>query len=643
MKRHALVVGINQYSDDTISALNCARKDAQDIEYFLRQKCKFDLVRCLLDKQAEGRKIVEEINKISTGLTEGDLLFFFFAGHGYENHDQGQLLLGADCQRYLLSAGMLEGVVPLKTIETLTARTGAGRLLVLDACRERLEEGKRAAGGGLDEVTKRDIGAVVESAEGNPPLCVVYSCDTGQLACEIKDEQSGVFTRALCNVMANRIETRTDLLLPRDFNVLITETHRLLGEYLPNERQDPWCKANRGDILVIGAGADSVAAELEYKKVLQTFLEETRGEWTNDDLRDLVEDIREAKLGTVKRYREVRKDAETLRGEWVAAGRISMPASAAEDYKDRIAYPPIPPPPPGPRDRLIEWGLESVRAVPAKLDCLAPGSHEAQEAQLDAKKKYVHPLPLATRCQSTHMEFRLVPAGTCVVGSPENEASRGEAEEQHEVTVYHPLYVGTFPVTQKQWESVMGANPSVFPNAGAHAPVENVTWEQCQNFLTFLCERAGVANGTFRLLTSDEWEYACRAGTSSPLYTGELDIAGLNDAPALDRIGWYAGNCSVSYEGGHDSSSWPNKQKRHKKAGTHPVGRKTPNAWGLCDMIGNVWEWCSDEMGDGTAHTVRGGSWFCNAMFCRAACKMVGEARFSSKDVGLRVAIEAPR
>ncbi len=136
------------------------------------------------------------------------------------------------------------------------------------------------------------------------------------------------------------------------------------------------------------------------------------------------------------------------------------------------------------------------------------------------------------------------------------------------------------------------------------------------------------------------WEYACRAGGETATYAGPIKILGARNAPVLDKIAWYAGNSGVGFEldNGYDTSALPEKQYNHRKVGTHPVKGKDPNAWGLYDMLGNVWEWCEDHWhdsyknapADGSAwlsgsaaeRVLRGGSWYNEARSARAACRV---------------------
>ena len=185
-----------------------------------------------------------------------------------------------------------------------------------------------------------------------------------------------------------------------------------------------------------------------------------------------------------------------------------------------------------------------------------------------------------------------MPAGEFRMGSTSSEADDDERPVT-QVRISRGFWLGKYELTQGQWQAVMRNNPSRFDECGPKCPVEEVSWDDVQEFIGRLNGRAG--GNRYRLPTEAEWEYAARAGTDTP--AGDLDIRGANNAPVLDRIAWYGGNSGVRYEGGHDCSSWKKRQYKSKRCGTHPVGQKAPNAWGLYDMLGNVWELVGDWYG----------------------------------------------
>jgi formylglycine-generating enzyme required for sulfatase activity len=226
------------------------------------------------------------------------------------------------------------------------------------------------------------------------------------------------------------------------------------------------------------------------------------------------------------------------------------------------------------------------------------------------------------------LELVLIPAGRFRMGSPAEKAERSDDETQHRVMITRPFYIGKYEVTQEQWERVMGKNPSRFK--GSKNPVAYVSWHDCQEFLRKLNEtiphpvatprtpplsrgeRESERREGFRLPTEAEWEWACRAGTRTRFCCGdgEADLA---------AHAWFAANAGST---------------------THPVGTRRPNAWGLHDMHGNVWEWCSDWYGPyerklkglgweadppgpttGSCRVLRGGSWYSYPADCRSAVR----------------------
>ena len=228
------------------------------------------------------------------------------------------------------------------------------------------------------------------------------------------------------------------------------------------------------------------------------------------------------------------------------------------------------------------------------------------------------------------MEMIYCPPGEFIMGSPANEKGRFEDETQHRVRLTKGFWIGKYPVTQRQWRNVMGSNPSEFN--GDDLPVETVSWEDCQEFIKKV--NAALGCGA-RLPTEAEWEYACRAGTTTAYFWGNA----LNG----DRA-----NCVGKHPCGTKSKG-PYLEK------TTPVGKYGANHWGLCDMHGNVWEWCADLYGGyptgsvsdpkgsttGDARVLRGGGWGSSARYCRSAGRNRSNPGSRSRYYGFRLCCSA--
>ncbi|MCP4110030.1 MAG: SUMF1/EgtB/PvdO family nonheme iron enzyme [Desulfobacteraceae bacterium] len=244
----------------------------------------------------------------------------------------------------------------------------------------------------------------------------------------------------------------------------------------------------------------------------------------------------------------------------------------------------------------------------------------------------------STFTNSLGMTFNLISAGTFMMGSSEDELGRESDETLHQVTLMQDFYMQITEVTQGQWKAVMGSNPSYFQNCGDGCPVETVSWNDIQEFITEMNQRG---EGIYRLPTEAEWEYSARAGSNTAFSNGGITETGCGYDSNLDAIGWYCNKSCVTYAGGYDCSGWGGSCS---SCGTNQVGRKQANSWGLYDMSGNVWEWCQDWYGDypasavtdpvgpstGSDRVFRGGSWGGNARSCRSA----GRNRSSPADRG---------
>jgi formylglycine-generating enzyme required for sulfatase activity len=236
---------------------------------------------------------------------------------------------------------------------------------------------------------------------------------------------------------------------------------------------------------------------------------------------------------------------------------------------------------------------------------------------------------------SVPMELIRIPAGTFTMGSPVGETSRFPEETQHQVTLSQDFYLGKTEVTQNQWVALQS-----FPQAqtfvGGTMPVHNVSHDDIGSWMTALNTHV-TEPGTFALPTESQWEYAARAGTTTRFNYGNGFGGDENCSTEAERTSnmWYCGNSGAS---------------------TQAVGQKPANAWGLRDMHGNVWEWCSDWYGtyptgpvtdptgpgSGSGRVLRGGSWFNYAQYCRSAYRVNGAPSSRFNSLGFRVLLSVP-
>jgi formylglycine-generating enzyme required for sulfatase activity len=286
-----------------------------------------------------------------------------------------------------------------------------------------------------------------------------------------------------------------------------------------------------------------------------------------------------------------------------------------------------------PSDRYLNYSFRVVLAGGGSSP--APGQVDRTPARPEPEQKPAEGLKslgdkVATVMTNTiDMELVWIAPGKFTMGSPATEAGRyGSEGPQTEVTLTKGYWLGKYEVTQAEYEAVMGSNPSSFK--GASLPVPMVSWNDAVEFCRKVTERersAGKlpAGYEYRLPTEAQWEYACRAGTKTRFSGGDSD-SHLGDA------GWYSGNSGNE---------------------THPVGQKQPNAWGLYDMHGNVWEWCSDWSGEhpggsvvdpvgassGSNRVIRGGGWDDGAGGCRSARRIWGDPGGRNAALGFRAVL----
>jgi formylglycine-generating enzyme required for sulfatase activity len=248
--------------------------------------------------------------------------------------------------------------------------------------------------------------------------------------------------------------------------------------------------------------------------------------------------------------------------------------------------------------------------------------------------------PLLTVTEGLPLHMVQIPGGTFPMGSPADEPDRQEGEgPQHEVTV-PPFFMGRYPITQAQYEAVMGTNPASEYDAerfvAPNKPVVGVSWDDAVAFCSALAQRT---SRSYRLPSEAEWEYACRAGTTTPFYFGRTLTTEV-----------------ANYNGNETYGDGPQGEFRNALTPVDHFG--IANRFGLSDMHGSVWEWCQDTwpsnyadaptngnpwLGDSSSHVLRGGSWNYYPRVCRSAYRSINDADYRNYYIGFRVCCSAPR
>ena len=570
-KNWAIAIGINNYSN--LRNLKYAEADAKAMEDWCKQEAKFEEVFLFTQDSPD---IPAKPSSIPTNPTYGHLRRFLraqFEKPLLKSGDNLWFFFAGHGKRererdYLMLSDSDPGDVEYTAISIdyviqRLRKSGADNvILFLDACRD---EGRSGEG------IKGEYKGVV----------TFYSCSPDQRAYEIDQYHHGSFTYALLEGLKIQGEGNCAT-VERLEQYLRHRVPQITHQYY-REKQNPYASAEPATKLHLILLPDYA---------------------TLTDISTLKNDAFQA---------EVQKD-------WVLAKQLWYRVNVAARGSDWQA---------------IEAFLRIRQGQEQFSNAL---SSESMSKGEKARSSNFSSLSLNEKDQVKHfaedlgngikLEMIAIPGGKFLMGTEDEEIERlckkydGEwfknEKPQHEVTV-QPFFMGKYPITQAQYQQVMDKNPSHFQ--GNERPVEKVDWDDAVKFCQRLSEQTGTG---YRLPTEAEWEYACRAGTSTQYYFG-------NDEDQLKEYAWYGDNSSE----------------------THPVGEKKPNQWGLYDLHGNVWEWCQDDWhenyrdasNDGSARVlgyenikvIRSGSWFCDPEYCRSATRYIDTRDFRSINIGFRV------
>ena len=591
MKRHALFVGVDQYADGHIPNLSCAVSDATDLHGFFKYGAGYDRVE-LLQNPAGKKEVLGAVRGLTAGLGSGDFFLFFFAGHGFRVGENHVLVCAKD---FYEDVKYEDDGLPLGQLKRrlLGAFNSA---LFLDACQSDI-----LATRGGEGIAERDLSLIHEAQNGEMhggALTIVTSCDAGQTAAELSAARHGLFTMAMLDLLKSAQGAHTRIDLSDAFRVRLG---RKMGEIavrfgLPtNQRPRFSCTGDSGFVLLEGANTETV----QRVHPDPDFRRDANVEGSSSEVTEMFR-----MFARVKREREVIAKLSDEEKVMFAADirAFEDDLAAAEEAKKCSAY--------DVAASLMTQALKTADALTAKIE-----DNRKREPKPGDEMTITLPggVPM-TFCwcpATTSAAWKLISGGNdyFLMGSPTSEKGRSDLEMQHRVTLTQGFWMGKYEVTQRQWECVMDSNPSNFK--GANRPVEKVSWSDCQNFIRKINAAGQV---TVALPTEAQWEYACRAGTTTPFNFGST-LKG-------DKA-----NCDGNYPYGTITQG-PYRIK------TRDVGSYASNDWGLYDMHGNVWEWCADLYGNYTGDVAnptgpasgmfrvdRGGSWSSYARGCRSASR----------------------
>jgi formylglycine-generating enzyme required for sulfatase activity/uncharacterized caspase-like protein len=692
-KNWAIAIGINGYRN--LQRLNYAKRDAESVCSFFQQELAFDQVYAFTDNSppiptdngpdidsqptyATLRRFLR-VRFDEPFLRAGDNLWFFFAGHGVRHEDRDYLMpIDAD------PGDVERTAIPIHDVTERLRRCGADNVvLLIDACR---------SGSG-----RRDgIGIGEERQQG---VITLFSCSPRESSYEIEELKQGAFTYVLLESLRLQGEGNCATVerLDQRLRYRVAEVSQRYGQpkQTPYGFIEPLTKyhlilllrtATLRDVEALKVDAfrtenvrDLTLAEQLWIRVLMASpgdpdalegirrIDRLRQKTPAPppDPRTISTPPRSASgnMGSratqfpisspiVTRRQFIQVASAVVAGGGVGGGITLIRSLSQADSSETSGSPlPTPSTPSTPLSASPD-PTPSPTASPTSQGA-TPTPAEFEIATVNAQgtvvKREKGSIPVFTEDlgQGVKLELSVVPAGTFQMGSPGTEAGRFNSESpQHSVNV-SAFWMGRYQITQAQWKAVAAlpkVNRDLYPDPsgfkGSNLPVETVSWFDAVEF----CDRLSqLTKREYRLPTEAEWEYACRAGTTTPFHFGATITTDL-----------------VNYDGSYTYGQAP--QGLYRQA-TTPVGSfKFANAFGLYDMHGNVWEWCLDHWHDnyngsptdGSAwlnkdadenvdRVIRGGSWNFDPGGCRSASRLHLNSRVTFYRIGFRVVCLAPR
>ncbi len=683
----AIVVGINQYEHLPVDDhLKYAVKDALAMQGFLCNQAQFPAANVLVccDPQAGGarrpsRSGLRDLLKNKLQPARGaDNFWFFFAGHGVV-HDHQDFLLPCDGNPDDLEAT----AIPISFVtDCLRDCEAHNVVLVLDMCRNRTrsaaEDGGRDVSTGMGEQTLQ-----LARAQG---IVTLFSCSRGQRSYELADLEQGAFTYTLLQGLR---ESTTPRVLEQYLTQRLPDLNRQYGKpvQVPLVVPEPGWKydcplllsaATPFDLSLLAVQArdaeldeDYDLAESQWWQVIEAMqstpsdrsgARRALGRIGGRRRGQLQPQARPEPAQQVQPETEPQPEVQPQLGVETKSSQVALPVEPSQlpttttpVLEEAAAKPPVV------QSTLASetsassessQPMASPPSLPSDLSQAAPTTPGLQpfdfavltfnaEGQKTSQKRGQSQYLTEDLGNGVRFEVVSLPGGSFLMGSPAGEGEDNE-KPQHLVNV-KPFFIGKYPVTQQQWRAVASLpklkydlkdDPSRLKRP--KYPVERISWAETVEF----CERLSCKTGRqYRLPSEAEWEYACRAGTTTPFHFGETITTDL-----------------ANYNGNFAYAAAP---KGIRRGQTTAVGSFPPNAFGLYDMHGNVWEWCLDhwhdnydgapsdggawvEGGEPIRRLVRGGSWDHPPSFCCSASRYYYTPANLYTTVGFRVVCAAP-
>jgi formylglycine-generating enzyme required for sulfatase activity/uncharacterized caspase-like protein len=665
----AITIGIDKYRN--LQGLQYAVRDAEAMRDYFQKDLQFQEIYCFSDRSQpipgdrgalDSQPSFTSLNRFfrerfeEPFLNAGDNLWFFFAGHGSRYEDRDYLM------PFDVDPGdLLRTAIPLSYITERLRRCGADNIVMLiDACR---------SGSG-----KRDgVGIGEEKQQG---VITFFSCSSRESSYEIEGLQQGAFTYALLESLRIQGEGNCAT-VERLYQRLRNRVPELSRQYkkpiqTPYGSIEPPTKyhyilipkqANDSDILTLINEAQNAELNAQPQLARQLWLRVLAVSPTNTQA---IEGIERLARGTSPPLKEEIKKPPVDEPVEALGARTSQPPQKLLSVdqipenqlnRDESLFP---------RRALITGagvlGIGGVIKAVIDINNPKPSSKAINPEpetksfsfniiKVDAKGKEIERKTSKAKYfiedlgKQIELAMVSIPEGTFLMGSPGSEKEHLESESPQHQVIVQPFWMGKYQVTQTQWRAVaqittierfMDEHPSYFK--GDNRPVEQISWLDAVEF----CKRLSRHTGReYRLPTEAEWEYACRARTTTPFHFGETITTDL-----------------ANYKGDYAYAAGP---KGKSVNATTPVGSyKVANAFGLYDMHGNVWEWCADRWQenykgaptDGSAWLKgsqeeeciqRGGCWLSFSMYGRSAYRVKNAPNFADRNLGFRVCCSSPR